>query len=105
MPAAFVSSGQLLSAVLSLAIAARNEMAKGGRLSFETSTLQSEGLLACPRRRTGGQVAIALLAYGYGDVVEHPEQIFTDVEMAQDFRQAGRRQPENLCCFRRSCAR
>jgi hypothetical protein len=90
LPAAFVSSGQLLSAVLSLAIAARNEMPKGGRLSFETSMVQSEGLPACPQGRADGQVAIALLAYGYGDVVEHPEQIFTDVELAQDFvRQAG----------------
>jgi hypothetical protein len=39
---------------------------------------------ACPRD-TEDRIMIALRAHGYGNVAEHPEQIFTDIAMAEDF--------------------
>jgi hypothetical protein len=41
----------------------------------------------------------------YGDVVEHPEQIFAGAGMAQDFVRQADGSLKNLRSFRRSCAR
>jgi hypothetical protein len=37
------------------------------------------------QRDTEDRIMIALRAHGYGNVAEHPEQIFTDIAMAEDF--------------------
>jgi hypothetical protein len=34
-----------------------------------------------------GQIVAALCTHGYGDVVEHPEQSFTDMALVEDFIQ------------------
>lgn len=63
---------------------ARNAFSEGGKLSFETGSVRAEAGHACPRD-TEGRIMIALRAHGYGNVAEHPEQIFTDIVMAEDF--------------------
>lgn len=86
---ALADPDQLLAAVLSLAVVARDAFDEGGRLSFETGTARAEAANACSPE-LDGQIMIALCAHGYGSLSEHPEQIFTDIAMAEDFiRRAG----------------
>jgi signal transduction histidine kinase len=82
LPAALADMGQVMAAVLSLAIAARNAMPEGGVLTLLARTRrvpQSAG------RAGANAIVIALHAHGYGEVSKHPEQIFTDVAMAEEF--------------------
>jgi hypothetical protein len=81
---ALADPDQLFAAVLSLAVVARNALNEGGRLSFETAMVRTEAANAFSHD-VAGQILIALCAHGYGDVAEHPEQIFTDIAMAADF--------------------
>ena len=79
---ALADPDQLLAAVSSLAVVARNAFSEGGELSFETSTVRSEARHACP---DDAQIMITVRAHGYGSPSEHPEQIFTDIVMAEEF--------------------
>jgi len=55
------------------------------------TTVRAEARHASPRDAED-QITIALRAHGYGSVAEHPEQIFTDIVMTEDFvRKAGGR--------------
>jgi signal transduction histidine kinase len=81
---ALADPDQLLAAVLCLAVVARNAFSEDGKLSFETGTIRAEAGHACPRD-TEDRIMIALRAHGYGNVAERPEQIFTDIVMAEDF--------------------
>jgi len=81
---ALADPDQLLAAVMSLAVVARNAFSEGGWLSFETGTVRAEAGHAHPRDAED-KIMIALRAHGYGSLAEHPEQIFTDIVTAEDF--------------------
>jgi len=86
-----VDPGQLMAAVLSLAIAARNAMPEGGRLVLAAGAAPTieRSASTCERARV---VMISIDAYGYADVAGHHEQIFGDIDTALDFiRQCGGR--------------
>ena len=86
-----VDPGQLMAAVLSLAIAARNAMPEGGRLVLAAGAAPTieRSASTCERARV---VMISIDAYGYADVAGHHEQIFSDIDTALDFiRQCGGR--------------
>jgi signal transduction histidine kinase len=77
---ALADPAQLMAAILSLAVAARNSMPDGGRLVISVAVSEDE-TPSC----TVGDVAIAFDAYGYRDVAEHAEQFFTGAAIADDF--------------------
>jgi signal transduction histidine kinase len=80
---ALADPGQLMAAVLSLAIAARNAMPEGGRLVLAAGAPTIErSASTCERARV---VMISIDAYGYAEVVGHHEQIFSDIDTALDF--------------------
>ena len=81
---ALVDPGQLMAAVLSLAIAARDAMPEGGRLvlAAEAAPIIERSASTCERARV---VMISIDAYGYADVAGHHEQIFSDIDTALDF--------------------
>ena len=88
---ALVDPGQLMAAVLSLAIAARNAMPEGGRLVLAAGAAPTIERFASTRERAR-VVMISIDAYGYAEVAGHHEQIFSDVDTALDFiRQCGGR--------------
>ena len=66
-PTALADPGQLMAAILSLAITARNAMPEGGKLVFSAGHAED------------AMVMIAIDAHGYGEVAQHPESIFSDV--------------------------
>jgi nitrogen-specific signal transduction histidine kinase len=84
LPPAIADTGQLMAAVLSLAIAARNAMPSGGVLTLESGTGRMGEGVALPRSDDDA-VVISLHACGYDELAEHPEQIFTSVALAQEF--------------------
>jgi signal transduction histidine kinase len=91
VPPALADPGQLMAAVLSLAIAARNAMPEGGRLVFaaEAGPTTERSASTCER---AGVVMISIDAHGYAEVAGHHEQIFSDIDTALDFiRQCGGR--------------
>ena len=84
VPPALADPGQLMAAILSLAIAARNAMPEGGRLVFNAGTAQSMERLTHVHA-SDGAVMISIDAYGYAEVAGHHEQIFSDTETALEF--------------------
>jgi hypothetical protein len=90
---ALADPGQLMAAILSLAIAARNAMPEGGRLVFAAGTARTMQQFAhAPARDGHDTVMISMDAHGYADVAGHHEQIFSDIDTALDFiRQCGGR--------------
>ena len=88
---ALVDPAQLMAAVLSLAVTARNAMPEGGRLVLAAKAAPTieRSASTCERARV---VMISIDAYGYADVAGHHEQIFSDIDIALDFiRQCGGR--------------
>jgi len=86
LPPALADPSQVMGAILSLAIAARNSMPEGGELIFGAATAHAEDGLAHARARDPDEaLAIRVVAHGYGEVADHPERIFSDVEVARDF--------------------
>ena len=79
-PLALADPAQLMAAILSLAVAARNAMPDGGRLVISGEVVQGD-----TPSRAGGDVAIGFEAHGYKDVAEHAEQFFTGAAIADDF--------------------
>jgi signal transduction histidine kinase len=84
VPPALADPGQLMAAILSLAIAARNAMPEGGRLVFATGAVPATERLA-HARASDGVVMISIDAHGYAEVAGHHEQIFSDIDAALDF--------------------
>ena len=84
IPRALADPGQLMAAVLSLAITARNAMPQGGRLVFSAGRAQTPKRLAHASEGDGA-VMISIDAHGYAEVAGHHEQIFSDIDTALDF--------------------
>ena len=86
LPPAFADPGQLMGAILSIAIAARNSMPEGGKLTLGAVVVHAEDRLAHARAsESGDAVAVTVVAHGYGEVADHPEKIIIDADMARDF--------------------
>ncbi len=86
LPPAFADPGQITGAILGLAIAARNAMPEGGRLAVGVVVALAEDRLAHARAgEPEDAVAITVVAHGYGELADHPERIFSDIEIARDF--------------------
>jgi signal transduction histidine kinase len=86
LPPALADPGQLMGAILSLAIAARNAMQEGGKLTLGAGAVLATDRLAHARASDiDDAIAITVDAHGYGDVADHPERIFIDVDVARDF--------------------
>jgi len=82
IPPALADPGQLMAAVLSLAIAACDAMPEGGRLVFAAAASPTMERLA---RASDGVVMISIDAHGYAEVAGHHKQIFSDIDTALDF--------------------
>ena len=83
VPPALVDPGQLMAAILNLAILARDAMPEGGKLSFEAARAGSE---ISPE----DLVMIAVNASGHGAIADHPELVFTELSSIEDLvRQSG----------------
>jgi signal transduction histidine kinase len=108
VPPAQVDRAQLMAAILSLAVAARNAMPEGGRLLFHASAARSAERLPHARAhdvdaRDEKTVVIVLDAHGYGEVAGHHERIFSDIGTAADFvRQCGGRLEPGAACSERA---
>jgi nitrogen-specific signal transduction histidine kinase len=86
IPSAQADPDQLMAAVLSLAIAARNAMPEGGRLLFAAGWVRTMERCAVPSASDGDDGAlISIDAHGYAEVAGHHEQIFSDIDTALDF--------------------
>jgi CheY-like chemotaxis protein len=87
VPSAFVDASQLMTALLNIAITARDAMPEGGKLSFETRAAVGAG--SCSD--DGGIVAaadhvvIAAHAAGYRISAEHLERAFGNLAATADF--------------------
>lgn len=88
LPPALADTGQVTAAVLSLAIAARNAMPEGGVLTLGAEMRRMQASAAAAGAGRGAEqdaIVIALHARSYGEAAKHPDQIFTDVSMAEEF--------------------
>lgn len=83
-PPALADPGQLMAAILCLAIVARDAMPESGKLILGAGAARASSRLAhaC---EAGESAVITVDAYGYGEVAQHTERIFTDIGMARDF--------------------
>ena len=83
LPPALADPCQLMTAILTLAILARDAMPGGGKLSLEAERVDSE-------ISAEGSVMIVVSASGLGANADHPELVFADRGMIEDFvRQSG----------------
>jgi CheY-like chemotaxis protein len=87
VPPVLVDSSQLMTALLNLAIMARDAMPEGGTLTFETriAAAVESCVNANGEASAGDYVMIAASAAGYGISADHLGQAFTDLSMIEDF--------------------
>lgn len=87
VPPVLADPGQLMTAILNLAIMARDAMPRGGKLGFEARrTAAEEGRAgAGPEASAGSFVMVAVSASGHGPVAGDPERIFGDLGTIRDF--------------------
>jgi signal transduction histidine kinase len=78
VPPALADPGQLMFAILDLAILARDELPGGGKLSLEAGHAGRE-------ISAEDFVMIAVNATGHSAIADHPELVFTDIGMVEDF--------------------
>jgi CheY-like chemotaxis protein len=80
VPLALVDPHQLMTAVLRLAIDARDAMPQGGRLSFRSgrAVVEENDSGACSGAAAGNLVVISVSARGYGISADDPEPAFID---------------------------
>jgi signal transduction histidine kinase len=86
-PLAVVDPNRLMTAVLNLAISARDAMPEGGKLTFVSgiATPDDDDARAPGRIAAGGDVMIAVCACGDGISAELPERIFSGLGMVRNF--------------------
>ena len=92
VPPVLADPCRLMTAVLDLAITARDAMPGGGTLVFEArrAAAGEHGAGAEPEKSAGGLVAIVISASGHGAIAEYPERVFAGFGMIDDFiRQSG----------------
>ncbi|WP_456712046.1 histidine kinase dimerization/phospho-acceptor domain-containing protein [Bradyrhizobium sp. USDA 4353] len=77
VPAVFVDPGQLMAALLCLAISARNGMAAGGKIDIEAVCVDAPA--------SDGEVRIVLRASAHDHDAALAAPIFNDIRMVEDF--------------------
>jgi nitrogen-specific signal transduction histidine kinase len=82
-PTAFADPGQLMAALLCLAIMARDAMAGCGRLAFETRSVGASK--AVPEQGAEDGVAIVLKAHANGGTIGRPGRMASDIRMVEEF--------------------
>jgi CheY-like chemotaxis protein len=92
MPAAdaafvLVDPSRLMTAILNLAIVARDAMPEGGRLDLATaSAMQGQSYAGADNAfPAADHVMIAVSAQGYGISADHPDRVFADLGATRDF--------------------
>jgi CheY-like chemotaxis protein len=82
---ALVDPYQLMTAILNLAIDARDAMPEGGRLIFKTAVavVENGGAGADSGAIAGNYVMVAVSACRYGIAADHPERAFADLGAVQ----------------------
>jgi signal transduction histidine kinase len=86
-PLAVVDPHQLMTAVLNLAIDARDAMPEGGKLTFVSgyAPRDHDDARAHGRITAGDHVMMAICASGYGISADLPERIFSGLGMVRNF--------------------
>lgn len=84
-PTALADPGQLMAALLCLAIIARDAMAGGGRLEFEAKSASFAGLAALNRCGVEDLIAVVLNAHANGGAIGRPDRSFSELRMVEDF--------------------
>jgi CheY-like chemotaxis protein len=80
----------LMTAILNLAIMARDAMPGGGKLGFEARRVAEDCAGDDPAISPGDLVMIVVSASGHGAIAAQPEQVFAETGMIDDFiRQSG----------------
>jgi len=82
-PAAFADAGQLMAALLCLAIMARNALAEGGRLRFEAAGVEETAPGAAGLAEAC--IVIVLTAFVNAGPAVRAAQLFPDITMVEDF--------------------
>ena len=85
VPPAWVDPSQLMTAILHLAIVARDAMPAGGKLTFEARSSGVGDSSASSVRAAADAVVIAAIASGYGICDDRKVLSFVDLCMAEDF--------------------
>ena len=82
-----VDPSQLMTAILNLAIMARDAMPEGGKLTFETGSADFEvnGTGPNSERPAGNYITIAVSAAGYGIFADHLNRAFADLGTIEAF--------------------
>nr|WP_244440693.1 histidine kinase dimerization/phospho-acceptor domain-containing protein [Bradyrhizobium oligotrophicum] len=80
VPAVFADPGQLMAALLCLAISARNGMTAGGRIDIEAMSAGPNAAGASDR-----DVLIVLRASANAGGTARPDRTFNDIRMVEDF--------------------
>jgi len=80
---ALVDPHRLMTAILNLAIDARDAMPDGGRLTLKTAAAAVENAGAGSGAIAGSCVMVAVSACGYGASADHPDRVFTDLDAVQ----------------------
>jgi CheY-like chemotaxis protein len=87
VPPALVDPSQLMTAVLNLAIMARDAMPEGGKLTFEARNAVAEdsSVSASSEVCAGDYITVAVNASGYGISADHAYRAFADLSTIKDF--------------------
>jgi hypothetical protein len=83
-PTAFADPGQLMAALLCLAIMARDAMAGGGRLDFDATGVQAV-MPGAPGQSSDDGVVIVLNARVKEGAIDGRDRMFPDLGMVRDF--------------------
>jgi CheY-like chemotaxis protein len=87
VPPAWVDPSLLMTAILNLAILARDAMPEGGKLTLETRSAAAGESYASANGEVTAEnyVMIAVNASGHGIFADHPDRAFVEIGMIKDF--------------------